>query len=280
MRQLESLAIVGVGLIGASIGLAARRAGQAKQIVGIGRRENSLAVALSRGACDRVTTRLADGIANADLVVVCTPVDAIAATIQQAVGLRPQALVTDAGSTKAEIVSSLSGSLPAGSRFVGSHPLAGDSKAGPEFARADLFEGRTVVVTPTPESARADVADLTDFWRSLGANVLEMSPDAHDRAVAVTSHLPHLLASAIAGSTSEHYFPLIATGWLDTTRIAAGDAALWRQILLANRANVVAALTTFDTTLAALREALENADASKLELLLDQAKRNRDAVGS
>jgi prephenate dehydrogenase len=280
MRQFETLAIVGVGLIGASIGLAARRAGLVRQIVGIGRRESSLAVAQGRGACDLVTTDLAAGIEAADLVIACTPVDAIAATIQQACALRPQALYTDAGSTKADIVRTLENTLSARSRFVGSHPMAGDSKAGPEFARADLFDGRTVVVTPTAASDLADVAKLTGFWQGLGAKVLEMSPESHDRAVAVTSHLPHLLASAIAGSTPEHYFPLIATGWRDTTRVAAGDAALWRQILLANRENLLAALSEFDTSLAALRDSLLNADADTLELLLAQAKRNRDAVGS
>lgn len=280
MRQFDTLAIVGVGLIGASIGLAARRAGVVHRVVGIGRRESSLQIAKNAGAIDLLTTDLAAGVADADLIIVCTPVDLIVPMIEQAAALRPQALLTDAGSTKAEIVDKLVASLPEGSHFIGSHPMAGDSKAGPEFARPDLFAGRNVVITPTENTDPADEAKLSAFWQALGAEVLKMSPADHDQAVACTSHLPHLIASAIAGSTPEHYFPVIATGWSDTTRVAAGDAALWRQILLSNKTNLLSALTQFETHLASLRKSLEEADADTLELLLAQAKRNRDAVGS
>jgi prephenate dehydrogenase len=280
MKKFDSIAIVGVGLIGASIGLAARREKLARQVVGIGRRASSLRKAKACRAVDQTTTHLERGVAGADLVIVCTPVELIVVQVQRIVAVVPEALVTDVGSTKQQLVSALAKSLPRNSHFVGSHPMAGGENTGPEHGRANLLEGRTVVVTPDRRSQDTDVQRICDFWAALGAGVLRMSPKEHDRAVAATSHLPHLLASAIAGSTPEDYFPLVSTGWLDTTRIAAGDAALWRQIFLSNHENVLQSLTRLERTLRSMRTALERQDAAKLESLLEQAKRTRDALGS
>jgi prephenate dehydrogenase len=280
MKKFDSIAIVGVGLIGASIGLAVRREKLAGEIVGIGRRASSLRKAKACGAVDRTTTNLERGVAGAELVIVCTPVELIVEQVQRIVAAVPGALVTDAGSTKELLVGELGKSLPRDSHFVGSHPMAGSENTGPEHGTADLLEGRTVVVTPSRKSLDEDVQRICDFWAALGAGVLRMTPKEHDRAVAATSHLPHLLASAIAGSTPEDYFSLVSTGWLDTTRIAAGDAALWRQIFMSNRENVLRSLARLEKSLGAMRGALERQDAAKLEKLLEQAKRTRDALGS
>jgi len=287
MRTWDTLAVVGPGLIGGSIGLAALRQGVVGEVVGIGRSQTSLQTAISRGAITAGTLDLAAGVRDADLIVVCTPVDEIPYYVERvAEACKPGALITDAGSTKADLVARIerarsgSASWVDSVHFVGSHPLAGNDKRGSDYARADLFIDRVVVVTPTAQSRAEDVRDLRNFWTALGASTVEMTPAEHDRAVAVTSHLPHLIASAIAGSTPAEYVTLTAGGWQDTTRIAAGDPLLWRQIFFANRENLMAALSHFDQTLADLRGAIEAGDAAALERLLTEGKRIRDAVGS
>lgn len=281
MKHWDTVAIVGVGLIGGSIGLALRERKLTSQIVGVGRRPESLSQAKAVGAVHRTTRVVAEGVRDAELVVVCTPVSSIAARVREAAAAcRPGALITDAGSTKASIVRQLNGALPRSVAFVGSHPLAGSEKAGCEHARADLFDGRVVVVTPTRKTAETELQRTADFWSALGASVLVMSPAAHDRALAATSHLPHLLAAALARSTAEEDLPLTAGGWRDCTRIAAGDAALWTQILLDNRDNVAKSLSRFEKSFARFRTALERGDARRLTTLLKEAKQIRDAVGS
>jgi prephenate dehydrogenase len=297
----KKIAIVGVGLIGASIGMAVRKRRLAKEVAGIGRRAASLAAAKKVGAVTVATTNLAKGVDGADLVVVCTPVDgivehvqAVASVLQGGTSVREGStrsrreayecgvLVTDVGSTKAEIVRQIDmaqrdSTWPANVRFIGSHPIAGNEKRGPKHGSADLFVERTVIITPTGDAKREDVRRVKQFWLALGAKVVTLSPAEHDMAVAAVSHLPHLLASAIAGATPARYVGFSGSGWLDTTRIASGDPALWRQILLANRNNVLDALKTFDEQWNEFRKALEAADATALERLLAQAKQIRDA---
>jgi prephenate dehydrogenase len=277
----KTVTIVGVGLIGGSIGLALRERRLADRVIGVGRRATSLRKAKSIGAVSATTLRLEQGVAEAELVVVSTPIAQIADQIRQAApACRPGTLITDAGSTKATIVQSLNGQLPETVRFVGSHPLAGSEKSGPEAASADLFEGRIVVVTPCSTTREGVAADAADFWSALGATVFMMSPEEHDAALASTSHLPHLLASLLAGATPRADLPLTATGWQDTTRIAAGDPELWTQILLDNRRNVLKSLARFEKTVNRAKTALERGDSKTLQRLLAEAKAIRDAVGS
>ncbi|HUY92111.1 MAG TPA: prephenate dehydrogenase [Pirellulales bacterium] len=281
MKQWDTVAIVGVGLIGGSIGLALRDRGLARNVVGIGRRAGSLRTAKRMGAVTATTLDLAKGAAHAELVVVCTPVGRIVDDVLAAASAaQADCLITDAGSTKAEIIAALDGHLNGQAHFVGSHPLAGSEKNGPGAAVADLFVGRTVVITPTKSTRPADLAGLADFWTSLGANVVSMPAATHDRILAGASHLPHLAASALAAATLEADLPWVASGWLDTTRVAAGDAELWRQIFESNRSHVLKALARYEKTLGALRRALERGDGKKLTEILLEAKRKRDAVGS
>jgi prephenate dehydrogenase len=287
MTTFNRLAIVGVGLIGGSVGLAARSRKVAKTVVGAGSRPATLAAAHKLGAITEIAGDLKSAVGGADLVVVCAPVGHIAQQVRQIAPLCQRGtLITDAGSVKAEIVREIEQAAagdPAWGRdvrFVGSHPLAGNEKQGPQHASAELFAGRTVIITPTPTTRGEDRKTLADFWTSLGAQVLEMSPDEHDLALAATSHLPHLVASAIACSTPTGYVTLTASGWQDTTRIAAGDPLLWRQIMLANRTHLLASLDRFATLLAQWRQALDSGDAVALERLLTEGKRIRDAVGS
>ncbi len=281
MKHYGTVAIVGVGLIGGSIGMALRQRGLANRVIGIGRRQASLRTARRVGAVNNTTVEMAKGVAEAELVVVCTPVGRIADDVRQAAKFCPEGtLITDAGSTKHTIVEALDTGLPRGCRFLGSHPLAGSEKAGAIHAQADLFEGHVAILTPTKNTRAEDFDALEAFWSSLGSVVVQMPPEEHDRALALVSHLPHVAAAALAAMQPERCFRLAGTGLLDTTRIAAGDPELWRQILMINRNNVLTALGQYETQLAALRAALQSGDAESLESLLAAAKKNRDAMGS
>lgn len=286
MVEYDTVAIVGVGLIGGSIGLALRERKIARRIVGVGRRQTSLDAARRIGAIDEGVTSLPAGVAEARLLIVATPVDTIAEKLVQAsASVPPDCLMTDAGSTKEGIVAKVDAALASrrgGPRFIGSHPLAGDHRTGPEHARADMFEGRTVIITPTEATRPASVIEASGFWESLGANVVQMPPARHDAALALTSHLPHLVASALAASTPTEFLPLTASGWRDTTRIAGADPRIWQPIFAANREHVLDALDTMSEVLSGLRESLDQGDNETFIATLEAAakkKRDRDALG-
>jgi prephenate dehydrogenase len=282
MTAWNKVAVIGVGLIGGSIGLALRKRKLAGSVIGIGRAQSqsSLKEAVGLGAIDSATADLEQGVAEADFLVICTPVQEIVSYALQAAKAAPNhAILTDAGSTKASVVANVEAAIGPGKHFVGSHPLAGSEKKGVRFARADLFEGRVTIVTTSDRTSKDDVQAVSNFWSSLGSNVLTMSPAAHDQALAGTSHLPHLVAAALAGVTLPSYLPLTAGGWRDVTRIAAGDPDLWTQILLENRANVLKSLTGFEKTVAEFRSVIERGDFAQLRALLTEGKQVRDAVG-
>lgn len=281
MKRLGNVAIVGVGLIGGSIGLALRQRGLAENVIGIGRRQVTLRIARRVGAITHTTIDLAKGVADADLVIVCTSVGKIVGHVREAARhCREGTLITDAGSTKQTIVAALDEGLPRACRFLGGHPIAGSEKSGPSFAQADLFEGRVVILTPTKNTRAEDFDLLENFWQGLGSVVLQMSAEEHDRALAIASHLPHMAAAALANTLSEKYFRVSGTGILDATRVAASEPELWKQILLNNRENALAALEQFGANLSALHAAIRDRDEAELERFLTRAKKNRDALGS
>ncbi len=279
--HLATLTIVGVGLIGGSVGLAAKQRGLARSVRGVGRSLSNLERARAFGAIDEIYLDLAQAVTDADLVVFCTPVDRIA---EQVLACAPHcktgALLTDAGSTKGQIVAAVEGKLPAGVAFVGSHPLAGSEKRGPEPADAKLFQNRWTVVTRTPHTDAAALEKTVAFWHALGSREMMRAPDDHDRALAMTSHLPHLLAAALAGLLPENLFSLTAGGFRDTTRIAAGDPALWSAIFNHNRAALLDTLVPLKDRLLQFQQALDNHDDAAILALLSQAKKVRDALGS
>jgi prephenate dehydrogenase len=281
VKRFPTVAIVGVGLIGGSIGLALRQRGLAERVVGVGRRQASLRTARRVGAVTNTTIDLAKGVEEADLVVVCTPVGRIVDDVRQAAEhCREGILITDAGSTKRSIVEALDDGLPRGCRFLGSHPMAGSEKIGPSHARADLFEGRFTVITPTKNTHAQDYDLLAEFWTGLGSMVVRMPADEHDRAVAMISHLPHAVAAALAATVPEEFFRLAGTGLKDTTRVAAGGPEVWTPIFKLNRDHLLAALAGFQKNLDALSEAIRDGDEARLVQLLTTAKKNRDALGS
>ncbi|MFM8494876.1 MAG: prephenate dehydrogenase [Planctomycetia bacterium] len=274
--------IVGVGLIGGSIGLALRARKLAARVIGVGRSAASLAEAKRLGAVTETTTDLPTAAAAADIVVVTTGVASIPGLLDAVdEAVRPGTLLTDAGSTKASIVTAWEKRRRSRrGRFVGGHPIAGSHRRGPAAAAADLFTGRIAVVTPGKATPSADVEDVGAFWAALGATVFTMPPKEHDRLLAATSHAPHVLAAALAAATPPEARPLTAGGWRDTTRIAAGDPDLWADILLDNAPAVAKALSRIAGATEKMLAALEKEDRRTLVALLRAAKEARDAVGS
>lgn len=277
----DQITIVGVGLIGGSVGLAAKQRNLAGRFVGTGRVQKSLARAAELGAIDAHTTDLAGAVRDAGLVVVCTPVDRIADVILRAAPhCRPGTIFTDGGSTKANILDELDGRLHAGVAFVPAHPLAGSEKQGVEHARADLFADRVTILTPTLATDAAALQRVEAFWQALGSRVVRMSPEEHDRILAATSHLPHAVAAAAAGVTPAEWLPYTAGGFRDVTRIAAGDPQLWAAIFDANRDAVLAAIDRFADRLDTFRKLLAAGDGAGLARWLSEAKQVRDALGT
>ena len=282
--MIRRLAIVGLGLLGGSVAKAVRAESLAREIVGIGRNPASLAPALSEGAVDSVTTDLRAGLGAADMIVLATPV----ATLEQQMSAvwsaaEPHALVTDVGSTKAAIVrvaETLSAARPLD--FVGSHPMAGSNLSGFGVARADLFRGATIILTPTDRTARDAVKRVTEFWEAVGGRVVSMDPATHDRAVAAVSHLPHLVADALVDAVirmDPQFFDVAARGFKDTTRIAASNPTVWREIFEENHEALAEAVAAFRAALDNLERVLRAGDASRIEAELERIRAVRARLG-
>lgn len=284
MAHIGKLVVCGVGLIGGSFALALRRAGAVERIVGIGRRREVLERACALGVIDEIAEGWADALDGADLVLLAAPVgqmDAILAAM--APHLRPGTVVTDAGSTKRDVVAALRSHLGAAlADVVPAHPIAGAEKSGVEAAFAELYMGRKVVLTPLPESRPEAVQKVRDAWEACGANVVGMTPEAHDRVFAAVSHLPHLLAFGLvddlAGrSNAPLLFSHAASGFRDFTRIAGSHPEMWRDICVANRVALLEELDAYLGELARLRMMLVEGDGDGLEAVFERARRARNA---
>lgn len=282
--MIERLAIVGVGLLGGSVAKAVRAQALAREIVGVGRDLARLGPALRDGALDRVTTDLAEGVAGADRILLAAPVlanETLLPRVWQAAS--PGAVLTDVGSTKRGIAAAAD-RLAAGRpeiHFVGSHPMAGSEKSGYAVARVDLFQGATVVVTPTESSDAAAAKGVGEFWAALGARVVVLEPAAHDRAVAAISHLPHVAAWALVdavGRFEPDALSIAARGFKDTTRIAASDPEVWREILLDNREAVRGSLAAFRDALDDLEALIGSGDGPALTAFLARMKTARERL--
>ena len=277
-----TVAIVGVGMIGGSIGLSLKSRKLVGHVIGVGRSAASLAEAKRLHAIDEAATDIGAAVAAADLVVVATGVASIPWILDEVdAAVRPGTLLTDAGSTKARIVATWEKRRRSRrGRFVGAHPVAGSHRRGPTAADPQLFTGRVTIVTPAPATPAVDVEQICGFWSALGSTVYTMPPRDHDRVLAMTSHAPHVMAAAIAAATPAEARQFTAGGWRDTTRIAAGDPELWADILLDNAAPVAKALSRIAGVTEKILDALESSDRRRLVSLLTRAKEDRDAVGS
>jgi len=279
MTPWNQVTIVGTGLIGGSLGLALKRAGLARNVVGVGHRRSTLDRALACGAVDDATLDPAEGVRGSDLVVLATAVGLFESLLRRAADhLADGAVVIDVGSTKAEVVRTAEALVPPGRAFVGCHPIAGSEKRGIAWADADLFDGAACAVTPTDRTPADALGRVVETWEALGMRVVRLSPAEHDRLLAEVSHLPHLAAAALVRAVSPEAEGLVGTGWTDTTRIAASAPALWRDILLTNADGVAAALARFRETLADLEDALADRDGEGIERLLAEAKARRDRI--
>lgn len=276
MESFRTVSILGVGLIGGSIGLALRERGLAGEVVGVGRDPASLEEALRRGAVDRATTDLREGVESADVVVIGTPVNRIAEDVRRSAELAgPDVLITDAGSSKRQIVEAVERHARGASVFVGAHPIAGSERRGVAHARADLFEGRACVLTPTSRTPADRLRRAARFWSSIGCRILEMGPTEHDEVLAYTSHLPHALASALAGSIPADWLPLAAGAYRDGTRVAGADTGLWTAIFRENRGPLLKALDSVRERLASFQYALMTDDEDAIRRWWDEAKQRR-----
>jgi prephenate dehydrogenase len=281
--RLNKLVIFGVGLIGGSLALALRKAGAAREIVGVGRTAGNLEEALRLGVIDRAAVDAASAVQDADLVMLAVPVGQMAAVMASiSPHLSAQTVVTDAGSTKCDVVALAHQYLPGHlARFVPAHPIAGAEKSGAAAASAELYRGRNVVVTPMPEIDLTAVRTVHAMWEACGATVREMTPQAHDEVFAAVSHLPHLLAFALvedvaSRSNSEELFSYAASGFRDFTRIAGSSPEMWRDICLANRAALLKELEVYQAQLDRLHAMLERVDGEALEQVFSQASAARN----
>jgi len=270
------IAIVGVGLIGGSLGMAVHRKRLASSVIGVGRNPAPLAKALALGAVDAVTTDFEEGVRDADLIVLCTPIPKILSDLERLPALvRPETILTDVGSAKAEIAAAGDRAFPGGT-FIPGHPMAGSERSGVEAARHDLFMEAVWAFTPTATTDPTALNRVRHLAQEVGARTITLAPDAHDRAVAVTSHLPHVLAYALAALATDQakrnpqLLDLAAGSFASATRVAASSPEMWLDIVMTNRTAVLESLQAYRADLDAVADALERGDADTLLTLFQR----------
>ena len=280
----DRVAIIGIGLLGGSIGLALKESGLCGAVVGAGRSPESIKTGLDIGAIDEAFDDPTEAAAGADLVVVCTPVSSIAGIIAEMESrLDDDCVITDVGSAKLEITRAVERLPRAGARFVGSHPMTGSEKKGARYASAELFDGATVFVTPA-EAADPDVEGaVTEMWERLGSDVVILDPEEHDRIVARTSHLPHIVASLLVAnlrSLDEEAGELLGKGFLDTTRIASSDPEMWTDICVNNPEQIREALIDLRNDLDEFDMFLGDGEYEKIYEFFNSMKIMRDSLNN
>lgn len=279
MKRFNKIAIIGVGLIGGSIGLAIKKKRLAKEVIGVFRHNSTLRRALKEKAVDRGVMDLRSGVKDADLIIIASPVYSIPYLAAEAARFAKRgAIITDVGSTKKWIVDrverALSRCKPVS--FVGSHPMAGSERSGVESAKSDLLESSPCIVTATRKTSKRALKVVVDFWESLGAKVEVMDPKTHDRRVSLISHLPHIVAFSVVGAVPERDIIYAAEGFRDTTRVASSDPALWADIFLTNKKEVLKSCRMFEKYYKAILKVLSRGDYFKTVKLLKKAKAKRD----
>jgi len=285
MPLIRRLCIIGVGLIGGSLARILREKGEVGEVVGIGRGEDNLQRAVELGVIDRFETDPVAGVADADLVFLATPVCSIAPILARiAPHLAPGCIVTDGGSVKGEIVATCEALMPAGTYFVGGHPIAGTENSGVEASFATLYQRRRCIITPTTSSDQTAIEKVVRMWELAGSEVVLMDVEKHDRVLAAISHLPHMVAYALVNAVGgydrfeESILSYSAGGFRDFTRIASSDPVMWRDIALMNREGVLEMMDFFARYFAELRELVERGDSAGLEAFFARSKEQRDSI--
>ena len=284
--HFERVALIGLGLIGSSLGHAMRRAGLAREIVGFARSGATRTRALELGFVDRVEENAGAATDGADLVILCTPVGIVGAVAQEiAPHLARGAILTDVGSVKASLVEDVSPHVPEGVHFIPGHPISGTEKSGPDAGFAELFDGRWCILTPIEGSDPDAVAKLSKFWEACGSKVDVMDAKHHDLVLAITSHLPHLIAYNIVGTaddletvTKSEVIKYSAGGFRDSTRLAASDPTMWRDVCLNNREAILEMFGRFSEDLAAMQRAIRWGDGDALFNLFTRTRDIRRSI--
>jgi len=277
------VSLIGVGLLGGSLGLALRRRNLSKCVVGFVRRTGSVRECMKVGSVDKATLDLEEAVFDADLIVLCTPIAQMRPLVEQMRNvIKAGAVLTDVGSVKASVVRDLEPlAARAGSSFIGSHPMAGGERMGVAAARADLFEQAVCAVTPTRRSNAAALEKVEKLWKSIGCRVLRLEPDLHDALVSRSSHLPHFLAATLVhrvlgAKAPKSQAALCANGFRDSTRIASGSPEMWRDIAVANRTHIRKALSLLIGDLQKVQRLIDKGDVRSIERFLTEAKSRRD----
>ena len=284
--HFDRVALVGIGLINSSLAHVLRRDKIAGEIVACARRQETLDTAAKLGLCDRTTLDPAAAVAGADLVVLGTPLSAYAGIAQAIAGaLKPGAIVTDVGSVKQAVIRDVKPHMPPGVHFVAGHPVAGTEHSGPASGFAELFHDRWCILTPVSDTDPGALARVTALWQSAGMKVLTMDAEHHDLVLAITSHLPHLIAYTIVGTATDledtlksEVIKFSAGGFRDFTRIAASDPVMWRDVFLNNREAVLEMLQRFSEDLTALQRAIRWGEGQKLEDLFTRTRAIRRSI--
>ena len=277
--KFNKIAIIGVGLIGGSIGLAVKKRKLAKVVVGICRRDISAKKAAQSKAVDKATLDLEEGLKGADLVIIATSVGKIVDRAREVVKYaKDKIILTDVGSTKKEIVTQVEKMCPSNVKFVGAHPMAGSEKSGVESASDNLFEGSICIITRTKTTDNKALDRLKKFWTLLGATCKELSPDKHDRYISFVSHLPHIAAIALTIVSDAEALEYAATGFKNTTRIASSNPELWKDIFESNKKAVLESLYEYRKALESIENSIRENDAESLIGYLQKAKRIRDQI--
>ncbi len=282
----ETIALIGLGLIGSSVARAARKHGLVRTVVGHARTAETRETAMGLGYLDRVEAEPAAAVADADCVMVCTPLSAQPVVTKSfAASLKPGAVVTDVGSVKGTVPRDIGAHLPDGVALVPGHPLAGTEHSGPESGFAELFEGRWCVLTPEEGTPRDAIERMTALWHGMGSEVEVMTAEHHDKVMAITSHLPHLIAYTIVGTAVDleedlkgEVMRFAATGFRDFTRIAASDPVMWRDVFLANKEPVLEIIQRFTEDLTALQRAIRRGEGDTLQDLFTRTRAIRRGV--
>jgi len=275
MKMFNKVVIIGTGLIGGSLGLALKKQRLAGQVIGLSRHRKNARLAKKIGAIDVIGASL-DAVADADLVILATPVDTIIDFgLSIAEKIKKDCIVIDVGSTKERVVSKLSALMP---NFLGCHPLAGSEKKGIANLNDNIFKGIICIITPTLKTNNYTLNKVKLFWQKLGARIVILSAKKHDQVLAFTSHLPHAIAFSLISSIPVQYLGLSSSGLRDTTRISSSDANLWGEIFLSNRGNLLAALSIFQVKFNVLKLALESKNKRRLIKILLSAKKKREKL--
>jgi len=278
-KMFRKVAIIGVGFMGGSVGMAIKKYDLAKEVAGFSHKQSSLVQAMKNHAIDSAFADIAQAVKNADLIVLATPVESIIKLFSVINPfIRRGCVITDMGSAKDEIVESAEKILANPHFFIGSHPLVGSEKKGVENARADLFENSECMITPTEKTNQVAKVKVRYLWTKIGAKVKEISPKEHDSLLSEVSHLPHLAAFALMNAIPKESMKFALQGLKDTTRIAASNPQMWSDICLMNRRNIIKALDKYVESLSDIRKEIIERNDAKLIKLFTEAKEKREMI--